>query len=89
MNKKKMDYIKSDNSYEKVIRTEILFTPLLIIFPIIVSIFLIYDWFIRGFSVGNPAYNGELMLGIIILVDNIIFDILFIKSLKTLSKGKN
>lgn len=89
MNKEKMEYMKKDNNYAKVIRTEILFTPLLIIVPIFVSIFLIYDWFTRGFSVNNPAYDGELMLGIIILVGNIIFDILFIKSLKALSKGKN
>ena len=84
-----MEYMKTDNNYAKVIRTEILFTPLLIIVPIIVSVFLIYDWFTRGFLVNNPSYDGEFMLGIIILIGNIIFDILFIKSLKTLSKGKN
>ena len=89
MNKEKMEYMKKNNNYAKVIRTEILFTPLLIIVPIIISIFLIHDWFTRGFSMNNPAYDGELMLGIIILVGNIIFDIPFIKSLKALSKGKN
>ena len=89
MIKEKMEYMKTDNNYAKVIRTEILFTPLLIIVPIIVSVFLIYDWFTRGFLVNNPAYDGELMLGIIILIGNIIFDIPFIKSLKALSKGKN
>ena len=78
-----------DKNYVKVIRTEILFTPLLIIVPIIVSVFLIYDWFTRGFLANNPSYDGELMLGIIILIGNIIFDIPFIKSLITLSKGKN
>jgi hypothetical protein len=89
MNKENMEYMKTDNNYEKVIRAEILFTPLLIIFPIIVSTYLIYDWFNRGFSVGNSVYDGELMLGVIILIGNIIFDITFIKSLKALKKGKN
>lgn len=84
-----MEYVKTDNNYVKVIRAEILFTPLLIIVPIIVSVFLIYDWFARGFLINNSAYDVELMLGIIILIGNIIFDIPFIKSLKALSKGKN
>jgi len=88
MNKQKMQYMKKGNNYTKVIRTEILFTPLLITLPLVVSILLIYDWYNRGFSVNNPAFNGELILGIIILVGNIIFDISFIKSLKALSKRK-
>ena len=74
--------MKKGNNYTKVIRTEILFTPLLITLPLVVSILLIYDWYNRGFSVNNPAFNGELILGIIILVGNIIFDVPFIKSLK-------
>ena len=81
MNKQKMQYMKKENNYAKVIRTEILFTPLLIVLPFVVGVLLIYDWYIRGFSVNNPAFNGELMLGIIILVGNIMFDIPFIKSL--------
>ena len=88
MNKQKMQYIKKENIYAKVIRTEILFTPLLIVLPFIVGVFLIIDWYNRGFSVNNPAFNSEFMLGIIILVGNIIFDIPFIKSLIALSRGK-
>jgi hypothetical protein len=89
MNKEKMEYMKTDSNYVKLIRTEILFTPLLIILPIIVSVFLIYDWLIRGFLVNNSSYDVEFLLGVIILIGNIIFDIPFIKSLKILSKGKN
>lgn len=84
-----MQYIKKRNNYAKVIRTEILFTPLLIALPFVVGVLLIYDWCTRGFFENNPAFHGELMLGIIILVGNIIFDIPFIKSLKALSKRKN
>ena len=83
------EYIKKENNDVKVIRTEILFTPLLIVVPFVVGVLLINDWYIRGFSVNNPAFNSELMLGIIILVGNIIFDIPFIKALKALSRDKN
>ena len=82
MNKNDMDYIKKDNNFSKVIRTEILFTPLLIIFPIIVGIFLIYDWIDNGFAF---HYYGSLIIGIIIIIGNIAFDIPFIKSLRELS----
>lgn len=86
MNKQKMEYMKKENNYAKVIRTEILFTPLLIVIPFIVSILLINDWYARGFSMNDAAFDGELIIGIIILVGNIIFDIPFIKSLKTIRK---
>ncbi len=86
MNKQKMEYMKKGNNNAKVIRTEILFTPLLIVIPLIISILLINDWYIRGFSVNNPAFNGELLLGIIILVGNIAFDIPLVKTLKTIKK---
>ena len=88
MNKQKMEYMKKGNNDAKVIRTEILFTSLLIVCPLIVSILLIYDWYVRGFSVNNPAFNGELILGIIILIGNIAFDIPLVKTLKTIKKTK-
>ena len=65
----------------RVIRMELWFTPLLILLPIVVSIFLIRDWFYRGFSMGVSTYDGELFLAVIILVGNIIFDTSFLKSL--------
>lgn len=62
-------------------RIELCFVPLLIIFPIIVSIFFIRDWFYRGFSSGISTYDGELIVAIIILAGNIIFNIPFLKPL--------
>jgi len=88
MNDKKMEYIKQNNNYARVIRTEILLTPLLIIVPIIVSFFLIYDWYTRGFLENNTDFNAQLVLGIIILIGNILFDIPFMKSLRDLAKKK-
>lgn len=80
MNEKDMEYIKNhDNS--KVIRTEILFAPLLIVLPLIVGFLLINDYYLRGFIGNNPNFFGELILGIVIIVGNILFDIPFIKAL--------
>lgn len=83
MNKKEMEYIKKERNFSKVIRTEILLTPLLIIFPLIVGILLIYEWFDKGL---DSEYYGSLFLGLIIIIGNITFDIPFIKSLRELSK---
>jgi hypothetical protein len=83
-----MEYIKKTENTDKVIRTEILFTPLLIILPMFVGLLFIYDWYNRGFLEGNSDYFGTLLLGIIILIINIIFDIPFIKSLRNLTKKK-
>ena len=84
-----MDYIKNEKNFARIIRAELLFMPLLICVPLIVGFFLIYDWYVRGFSMNNPDYIGQLILGIIILIGNIIFDIPFIKSLKALSNKNN
>ena len=86
------EYLKTDYSTLKVVKTEILLTPLLIVLPLAVAIFLINDWFVNGFSTGSTKYNGELMLAIIILIGNIIFDIPFASSMikykKILSRYK-
>jgi len=83
MMNKKLDYLKRKKN-ANVIKIELYFTPLLVIFPIIVSILLIQDWFYRGYMLGVSTYNGELFLGLIIMSGNIIFDIPFLKSLKSI-----
>jgi len=89
MNKEKMEYIKSDNHMERVVRTELLLMPLLVALPIFIGLLFIYDWYSRGFvKDASFEYLGTLMLGIIILVGNILFDIPFIKSLRALAKKK-
>ena len=75
------EYLKTDYSNLKVIKTEILLTPLLIILPLIVAGFLINSWFLNGFSKGISSHDGELILAIIILVVNIMFDIPFATSM--------
>jgi len=83
-----MEYIKTEKSIKKMIRTEILFAPLLIILPLIVGIIFLYEWYTRGFLTGSPAFNINLILGVIILVGNILFDIPFINSLIEHAKKK-
>lgn len=77
----KMKYLNNNNDNSKVIRTEILLTPLLIIFPLLIGYLLINDWYCRGFVIGVSDFDVELILGIIIIVVNVVFDIPFVKSL--------
>ena len=78
---KKTRYLETKYG-EKRIRLEILFTPLILIVPFTIGILLIYDWYNRDLTLNHLELEGELMLGIIILVVNIIFDIPFVKSLR-------
>ena len=78
---KKTEYLETKDG-EKRIRLEILFTPIILIIPFTIGILLIYDWYNRDLTLNHLELEGELMLGIIILVVNIIFDIPFVKSLR-------
>ncbi len=83
-----MEYLKKEKNTKKLIRTEILFTPILVIFPIIVGLILIFNWYIRGFLEGRIGFESELILGLIIIFGNLVFDIPFIKSLTKQIKKK-
>ena len=85
---KRNDYLEKENA-AKVIRTEIIFTPILVFLPLIVGFFLVVDWYFRGFIQGTSGFEGQLILGLIIVFGNIMFDIPFIKSLRELTKAKN
>jgi hypothetical protein len=86
MNKENMKYVKKGNNIKKLIRTEMLFTPLLIVLPLIVGFYLLFDWYFRGFIIGDASYNSQFFIGIFLIVGNIVFDIPFIISLKTFGK---
>jgi len=88
MKKNEGYYLKNGNNNQRLVRTEILFTPLLVILPLIVAGFLINSWFSNGFLKGVSDYDVELILALIILVSNIIFDIPFINSLIQYNKNK-
>jgi hypothetical protein len=80
-----MQYLKKEKDTVKVIKTEIFFAPLLIFLPLIVGLIFVMDWYNRGFIQGMSGLEGHLIIGIIIIVGNIIFDIPFIISLKEIS----
>lgn len=73
---------KKENIRKLLLRLELWFAPVLIIIPIVVSWFFIWDWYRRGFSTGSSLYDGELILGLLLLLGNIFFDVLFLRSLR-------
>lgn len=78
---KRNEYMETNGNFARLIRAEILFMPILIFVPILVGIFLVNDWYVRGFLLGNVQYNGELFLGLILIIGNIAFDIPFLKTM--------
>ena len=83
---KNMEYLKKEKNMSKIIRTELLFAPLLIITPFIVGSVFIYEWYSRGFVTGVSSFDFEVVLGLIIIFGNLMFDIPFVKSLRRLSR---
>jgi len=69
-----------------LLRLELWFAPILIIVPLGVSLFLVWDWYARGGSLGLSSYDGELLLGLLILIGNLAIDIPFLRSIRTLRK---
>ena len=81
MKDKNMEYLDNDYNFKRLVRTELVLMPLLIILPLIIGGFFIHEWFYRGNSIGVSDFDGQLIIGIIILVSNIMFDIPFIQDL--------
>lgn len=84
MNKK--SNTRKETIQKLLLRLELWFAPVLILVPLLVSLFFLWDWYLRGFSTGSPVYDGELLLGLLLLVGNLVFDIPFLRSIRTLSK---
>jgi hypothetical protein len=80
---------QQETIYSLLLRLELWFAPLLIVVPIFVSFFFIWDWYFRGVILKISRYDGELILGLLILFGNLLCDILFIKSIKSLKRKKN
>jgi len=83
------EYLKTDYDDLKIVKSEIFFTPMLIVLPLLVGVFFVYDWFCRGYSTGVSDLDGHLMLGVIILIGNILFDVPFVSSLIRYKKYKS
>ena len=83
-----MEYIENETSKYRLIRTELIFAPLLVIAPFLLGIHLISDWYLRDLTLNQLELEIELFLGIIIIFANLIFDIPFLRSLKQNWKKK-
>lgn len=75
-----------ENIRKLLVRLELWFAPILIIIPLVVSMFFLSIWYIKGFSSGSSAFTGELMIGLLILVGNLLIDIPFLRSIRVLRK---
>ena len=78
-----------ENIRKLLLRLELWFAPLLIIVPLVVSLFFLQDWYMRGFLNGSSAFDGELFIGLLILFGNIVVDCAFLRSIRLLGKKKN
>jgi hypothetical protein len=75
-----------ENIQRLLLRLEFWFAPLLITVPLIVSLFFLQDWYVRGFSTGSSKFDGELLIGLLILIGNIAVDIQFLRSIRVFRK---
>ncbi len=69
-----------------LLRLELWFAPLLLVVPVIVSVVFLLEWYTKGFLMGSSAYDGEFLLGLLVLVGNMLFDLPFIRSIRTLKR---
>jgi hypothetical protein len=77
---------RKEHIQKLLLRLELWFAPVLIIVPIGVSLFFLWDWYVRGFSTGSSVYDGELLIGLLLFIGNLMFDIFFLISLRILKK---
>jgi hypothetical protein len=69
-----------------LLRLELWFAPMLLIVPIVVSVVFLLEWYTKGFLLGSSAYDGELLLGLLLLFGNLVFDIPFVRSIRVLKQ---
>jgi hypothetical protein len=86
---KKRTQKTKENIRKLLLRLELWFAPVLIIVPVVVSMIFLQEWYMRGFSTGSSAFDGELFIGLLILFGNIIVDAAFLRSIRRLRKKKN
>jgi len=87
MNKKKSIADQRTLTIQKLlIRLELWFAPLLLLLPLLVSLIFLWEWYAKGFIVGSSVYDGELLLGLIVLFGNLAFDVPFLRSIRMLKK---
>lgn len=76
---------KKERQAQRIIlsrRLELWLTPLLVIAPFIIGLLLLMEWFFQGVLSGSPSYEAELLLGCIILVGTLVFDVPFLRTVR-------
>jgi hypothetical protein len=69
-----------------LLRLELWFAPWLLLVPLIVSLVFIGEWYGKGYLANSQQYNGDLLIGLLLLIGNLVFDIPFLRSLRMLKK---
>jgi len=61
-------------------RLEIWLTPVLVIAPFLIAILFLIESVEQGVLRGAPLYEGEFLLGCIIIVGTLVFDVPFLRT---------
>ncbi len=61
-------------------RLELWLTPILVIAPIAFALLLLVESLTQGITKGAPLYEGEFLLGCIILAGTLIFGVPFVRT---------
>ncbi|DAC73144.1 MAG TPA: hypothetical protein DSN98_01710 [Thermoplasmata archaeon] len=77
---------RNESAQKLLLRLELWFAPLLLVVPLIVSLVFLGDWYVKGFIGRSASYDGELFLGLLLLIGNLLFDIPFLRSLRMQKK---
>lgn len=85
---KKTNNQRKETIQKLLLRLELWFAPMLLLVPIIVSVVFLLEWYTKGYINGSSAYDGVFLLGLLILIGNLLFDIPFIRSIRTLKKNQ-
>jgi hypothetical protein len=69
-------------------RLELWFTPLLVIAPLVIGILILVESIGQGVVHGMAMYGSEFLLGCIILVGTLVFDVPFLRTMRFQKRKK-
>jgi hypothetical protein len=81
MKKNEIAYINIDLQKKQLVRAEVWSMPFFVLLPLFFSLWLLWRWYIHDSLHTTQTHTGELILGLIILIGNLIFDIPFVNLL--------
>jgi hypothetical protein len=63
-------------------RLELWLTPLLVVAPFVIGILLLTEWVYQGVILGSSLYEAEGLLGCLVLVGTLVFDVPFLRTVR-------